>query len=216
MLTKALRLTGELFVLAAIVIGLWLFYENNVTNLQSQQATAGAAAKLSQEWAGSQTVVPIQGRPFALLYIPRLKAAVWGLPVLEGVTQKDLAAGVGHYPLSDLPGQYGNFAVAGHRVTHGQPFYDFPKLQAGDSVFVRTQDAWYQYKLFATKFVSPADYQVVTRTPGVAWPNHLKPENLITLTTCDPAWNSYRRWIWWGTLIGTYSLAESPIVGLTP
>ena len=133
MLTKALRLTGELFVLAAIVIGLWLFYENNVTNLQSQQATAGAAAKLSQEWAGSQTVVPIQGRPFALLYIPRLKAAVWGLPVLEGVTQKDLAAGVGHYPLSDLPGQYGNFAVAGHRVTHGQPFYDFPKLQASTS-----------------------------------------------------------------------------------
>ena len=46
-----------------------------------------------------------------------------------GVTLDDLAKGVGHYPRSALPGRVGNFAVAGHRATNGEPFASLDRLQ---------------------------------------------------------------------------------------
>jgi sortase A len=216
-LNKALRLTGELFVLAALVIGLWLVYENVVTNVDARQAKDKASIQLTHEWQTGEVVKPQLHKPFAFLWFPKLGSAKTGpLPIIEGVGQADLASGVGHYPQTDLPGQYGNFAIAGHRVTHGQPFYDFPKLQVGDAVYVQTNTTWYEYRLFATKFVTPSDTYVISRSPRVTLPADAKRENLITLTTCDPAWNSYRRWIWWGTLVGTYSSSNSPIAKVTP
>ena len=50
---------------------------------------------------------------------PRQQLAV---PVVEGVGCDDLARGVGHYPETARPGEVGNFAVAGHRATNGEPF----------------------------------------------------------------------------------------------
>ncbi|MEN9713725.1 MAG: hypothetical protein RLZZ164_389 [Actinomycetota bacterium] len=216
MFNKAVRLTGELFILAGIVIGLWLIYENYGTNLQAATATANTTAQLEKEWTTQHNLNVQINQPFALVYIPRLGHSAWGLPLLEGTGQANLAKGLGHYTDSQLPGQAGNFAIAGHRVTHGQPFYDFPKLQSGDLVYVKTGEAIYEYKLFATKFVKPSDYYVVSRAPRVALPTDARGFNLLTLTTCDPAWNSYRRWIWWGYLTAIHSLADDPTVGVTP
>ena len=45
------------------------------------------------------------------------------LDLREGVQLADLAQGPGHYPGTPLPGQIGDAAIAGHRTTHGAPFY---------------------------------------------------------------------------------------------
>ena len=57
--------------------------------------------------------------------------------------------GPGHYtnPESALPGQVGNFAVAGHRVTHGQPFLNADQLKPGDAIVVQTDTYWYVYRM---------------------------------------------------------------------
>ena len=44
-------------------------------------------------------------------------------------------------------GQPGNFAIAGHRVTHGSPFRKLLELRKGDEVIVETGDAVYTYEL---------------------------------------------------------------------
>ena len=41
--------------------------------------------------------------------------------MVEGVRDSDLSRGIGHFPGTG-PGQVGNFALAAHRVTHGEPF----------------------------------------------------------------------------------------------
>ena len=41
----------------------------------------------------------------------------------------------------------GNFAVAGHRNTHGEPFRYINKLKPGDPIVVETQDAYYTYEM---------------------------------------------------------------------
>ena len=40
---------------------------------------------------------------------------------------------------TQLPGQIGNFAVAGHRVGKGEPFLNLDQLRAGDAVVVETK-----------------------------------------------------------------------------
>jgi len=46
-----------------------------------------------------------------------------------------------------LPGEQGNFAVAGHRVSKGSPFNDLGLLNSCDAVVVETQDDWFVYRV---------------------------------------------------------------------
>lgn len=69
------------------------------------------------------------------------------MPVLEGTSKGVLAARVGHYDTTAGPGAIGNYALAAHRITHGEPFRKLPDLQAGDLVYVDTADQTYAYKM---------------------------------------------------------------------
>ncbi len=52
----------------------------------------------------------------------------YAVPLLDGTSDQALAAGFGHLDGTADPGQVGNFATAGHRVTHGEPLADMPAL----------------------------------------------------------------------------------------
>jgi sortase A len=148
--------------------------------------------------------VPHNGDDVAILHIPRLGtgAADSGTPVLEGVGMDILNKATGHYPGTALPGQIGNFAVAGHRKTHGEPFRHLDELRAGDLVYVETAQAWYTYVVDADPvIVPPTDVGVVDPVPGQ--PGASPTASLITLTTCNPWWSSTQRMIVTGHLIGT-------------
>ncbi len=133
------------------------------------------------------------------MYLPKLWADEKVVPIISGVSDSDLTKGLGYYPSTSLPGEIGNFAVAGHRATHGEPFADFPLLEVGDEVVVETFAGRYTYELVDDIKVMPEDIWVIGRRPNVpgvlALPEDAK---LITLTTCDPRWSSEKRWIWFG------------------
>ena len=80
------------------------------------------------------------GDGVAVLRIPRFGPG-YAWVVVEGIDLDNLARGPGHYPQTALPGEIGNFAVAGHRATHGEPFAQFEALELGDAVVVETADA---------------------------------------------------------------------------
>lgn len=146
--------------------------------------------------------------PFGLLFIPQLHEDVWATPILSDVSGKSLASGVGHYPATDRPGEVGNFAIAGHRATNGEPFAYFERLQVGDRVYVQTLEGWFEYELKLDKKIQEDEIWVLGDVPAGAG---FEPgARLITLTTCDPRWNSYQRWAWWGELVATYPLEVVP------
>jgi sortase A len=118
--------------------------------------------------------------------------------VVQGVGLDDLARGIGHYPKTVLPGEVGNFAVAGHRATHGEPFAYLDEVRKGDAVVVETQEDWYVYMIDRIKIVQPTDTWVIEPVPGR--PGAVPTERLITLTTCNPRWASTERLILWGHL----------------
>jgi sortase (surface protein transpeptidase) len=148
----ALRTVGEVLITAGMVVLLFVVYELYVTNIFSAQKQASATTSLNQEW---DTVTgPLRtphydltdGHGIAKLYIPSF-GQDYVFTVVEGTTQNDLAIGPGHYVGSALPGQPGDFAVAGHRVGEGAPFDDLGLVQSCDSILIETQSDWYVYRM---------------------------------------------------------------------
>jgi sortase A len=217
---KLLHGAGELLVTLSVLIFLYFVYSawfTNVTAIAKQTELSKEITKQFEvrdakplvQTESQATEVSKQVTPIGLLYIPRLQDKVWGLPIVQGVGHHELSLGVGHYPSTELPGELGNFAIAGHRATNGEPFAYFERLKADDLVYVRTQDGWFEYQLLQNKKIQESETWVLSDQPkGIdTEPNSA----LITLTTCDPRWNSYQRWAWWGVLTNTYPAAADPI-----
>lgn len=112
---------------------------------------------------------------------------------------------VGHYPGTAQPGRAGNFALAGHRNTHGEPFRYLPRLRRGDAVEVETRTAKYTYDVDRIlPRTSPVDSAVVRPVPrSLVRPGYGydEPGYCITLTTCTPEFTSRYRLVVWGKLV---------------
>ena len=217
----AVGVIGELLITVGVVLLLFVAYQLWWTNVVAERAADQQAIALQDSWSrppltpgGGEEGTEKQRRPklgdaFALMYIPRLSDKVWGMPVLESVELPDLARGIGHYPESQLPGQKGNFAVAAHRATNGEPFRDIDRLRVGDKVYVEDRDSWFEYTLQRDRIVAPQDGWVIEPVPGE--PGAKPVERLITLTTCNPRWASTSRWIWWGELSNSWDKATEDV-----
>jgi sortase A len=138
---------------------------------------------------------PPPGHAIARLYIPKL-GKYW--VVVEGVGLDDIRYAPGHYPASAMPGQVGNFSVAGHR--NPATFWDLDRVVAGDSVVVETRDTWYVYQVTRNHIVTPDAVEVVAPVPGQ--PGAEPTDPMLTLTTCNPKWDNSQRLIVHARLVG--------------
>lgn len=143
------------------------------------------------------------GAAYAVLRVPRLGLSV---PVARGVDKRAVLdqGYAGQYPGTAAPGERGNFALAGHRNTHGEPFRYLNRLRAGDELLVDVRGRRYTY------VVGKVLGETTERDTGVIAPvprSLVKPEYgysapgaYITLTTCTPEYSSKYRLVVWGTL----------------
>jgi sortase A len=146
---------------------------------------------------------PRWSQAYAILTIPRLSLRV---PVAEGVSKQNVLnkGYVGHYKGTQQPGQAGNFALAGHRNTHGEPFRYINRLKRGDTITVETKAALYTYVVDKTlPQTSARDSGVIRGVPrSTVRPSYgySEPGYYITLTTCTPEYTSKYRMAVWGKL----------------
>ncbi len=89
---------------------------------------------------------PIDGQGFAKIYVPSF-GPDYAFTIIEGTSDNDLYSGPGHYADTQLPGQQGNFAVAGHRVSKGSPFNELALLASCDALVIETQSDWFVYRV---------------------------------------------------------------------
>ncbi|MBM6839794.1 sortase, partial [Clostridium saudiense] len=74
--------------------------------------------------------------PIAIIEIPSIKLSQ---ALVEGISDDVLKYFLGHFTDSAAPGEKGNFAVAGHRVSdYTDAFINLYKVKAGDEVIVKT------------------------------------------------------------------------------
>lgn len=210
--------TGEVLLTVGIVFSGYVAYELWGSNFEAQQSWKDSTSQLQMEFDDefedyldkNQTVPPdqvrlteepVKGQPFAMAYIPKLWGSNLVVPINEGVDDSDLVDGLGRYPSTQLPSGKGNFAIAGHRATHGEPFANFQILEVGDEVIVETLAGRYFYELVSDIKVLPEDVWVLESRPNIpALASFPQDSQFITLTTCDPRWSSEKRWIWFGVM----------------
>ncbi len=187
----------------------WQFYG---TNWQSHREQQQVASTLQTQWKkqGGERLQPRYvptGKASALIRIPRF-GKDYVVPVLEGTSTDVLAKGYGHFKGTADPGDVGNYALAAHRVTHGEPLRRMPELRPGDRVVVETVAATYTYELDTdpNKLVIPFTgvwvLDPVPRNPdGGPQPAQRRGQRLITLTTCAELFHTDERMIAFGHLV---------------
>jgi len=233
---------GEALLTVGVILALYIVYEVWISNLFAARHQAHVRQQLAQEWqsgrdplqgadavrtdapparaqgrlslpSGIQVVLP-PGRGFANIYIPRL-GEDYAETIVEGTDAADLAEGPGHYIDTALPGQIGNFAIAGHRVGQGEPFLNLDQLRPGDPIVIQTAHNWFVYHMLGDpstgdlsardaqgvpgrEIVSPSDGAVIDPVPDE--PGRTPTRAMLTLTTCHPKFSSNERMVVHATL----------------
>ncbi|MEU9184865.1 class E sortase [Streptomyces sp. NPDC048484] len=202
----ASRAIGEVFITTGVLMLLFVTYQLYWTNIRAHAQADSAASSLQNDWASGKgapgTFEPGQG--FALLHIPKLDVVV---PIAEGTDKKRVLdrGMVGHYAEEGVKtampdAKKGNFGLAGHRNTHGEPFRYINRLKPGDPIVVETQDKYFVYKMASILPVtSPSNTSVLDAVPKGS--TFKSAGRYITLTTCTPEFTSKYRMIVWGTMV---------------
>jgi sortase A len=113
-------------------------------------------------------------KAMAIMVIPKINLTV---AVVEGIGEEALKYAVGHFEDTGMPGEKGNFAVAGHRsYTYSEYFNRADELEIGDEIIVRTKKGEFIYVVYEKKVVEPTEISVLDPTKDAT----------ITLVTCTP------------------------------
>lgn len=112
------------------------------------------------------------GDKIGKLLIPKIDA---NLPIVEGVDEKELKQGVGHYSGTSFPMQPGQIVLSGHRDT---VFRRMAEIELGDELIVQMPYGEVTYIIEETEIVSADDLTVIR-------PEDYD-EEVLTLTTCYP------------------------------
>ncbi|WP_067226151.1 class E sortase [Streptomyces sp. NBRC 109706] len=222
--TAISNVIGELFITTGVVLLLFVVYQLWWTNVEARAHANGKANELQERWEDPDGTgggeeeenrdpgVFSAGEGFAILYLPTLDVRV---PVAESVDPGSVLDNgmVGHYTEGDgLPtampwDEEGNFGLAGHRNTHGEPFRYINNLEPGDPIVIETESAYYTYEM-RTRLdsTSPSNIEVLDPIPEQG--GFTEPGRYITLTTCTPEFTSTYRLIVWGELAEERPRAE--------
>ena len=215
-LQAALGIIAEILLTLAAICALYIVWQMWWTGVQAEHTqmetrqsvdwadpTANSGnngVKIAAAQSGEppvQTEKASEGELLAQVYIPRF-GDNWERNMVQGTTLEELNKhGLGHYDNTKMPGQVGNFALAGHRNGYGQPLGDVDKLQPGDPIIIRTKDYWYVYKYTNYEIVKPEEVRVISDDPQNTGTPTTK--RLITMTTCEPKYSApIYRWISYG------------------
>jgi sortase A len=207
-----MRRLARLTALIAVVVGLcligevaWQLWGTGIATARAQHrlgaqfaqaVSTGNATAVKQADAADivpstrKTIPPLGlGGVVGHLVIPRIGVNDY---VVEGTGSAQLAEGPGHYVGTAPIGGAGNVGIAGHRTTHGAPFYNLNELQPGDLIYLTdTAGQTYTYRVAKQFVVAPSDGSVLDPTPTAT----------LTLTTCNPRYWATQRLIVQASLV---------------
>lgn len=183
----SLIVIGSALLIGAVWIGFLSGYLSASKETQRAKELLSApkeSGNLSNEAQSDLLVagVPTVGEYFAVIRIPAL-GKDWLHTVSEGTTPEILDdLGVGHYEGTELPGEPGNFALAGHSGSSWTPFAKLDDVAIGEVVEIETLSKKYVYEIVDTETVEETDVKTVYDNPEFG--NKTLDDQWLTITTC--------------------------------
>ena len=173
----------------------WLLVgTNQLAASNARQATEGYLDACSSATPNPDPEV------LGLLSLPGQSEEQW--PIMAGVTNDDLASGIGWYPQTAGVGEIGNMVLVGYRLTNGAPFAELLELDVGDQVQITTCTHSYSYEITLAPrelTVQAGDDWVLDAVPGS--PGRQPTGRMITLITSQDLLATDDRSVGFGTLV---------------
>ena len=96
--------------------------------------------------------------------------------IVEGTGDEEIKHNIGHFQGTSMPGEEGNFAIAGHSSTiYNNVFNNIHKINIGDEMIVTALNGEFIYKVSESFVVEPEDTTVLNSFVG---------RKEITIVTC--------------------------------
>lgn len=205
--------TGIALVVAGVAVLGYVGWELYGTTWVSKREQHQIVQATERVWADPETAPSKDDRELADDVVALVRIPAFGdkyvVPAHLGTSDDVLARGFGIFDDSAAPGGVGNFALAGHRITHGEPLRDLPELRAGDTVVVETADTTYTYVLDTDGDALDVDLDA----GWVTTPDPVNPDSgahatdlagsrrLLTLVTCAELFHTDDRLVVFGHLV---------------
>ncbi|MFD5224059.1 class E sortase [Microbacterium sp. NPDC058342] len=226
---------GELLLTAGVLVLLFVSWQMWIGDIIIGAQNNEKGAELSQQWAAEPVPEPppvidttddgeavyeppVLPHPddaeiFANMLIPRF-GDDYSVNIAGGTSRARTLdkIGIGLYTQSKMPGEVGNFSLAGHRTTWGKPFNRIDKLRLGDAIVIETPEGWYTYRFRTLEYVKPTQVDVLSDVPQM--PAQQTGERFITLTACSPLYSLAERIVAYGVFDGFQPRAEGPPASL--
>jgi sortase A len=225
---------GELLLTAGVVVLLFVAWQMWIGDIIIDAKKNAEGAVTVREWAeapapeppplveeptgGKHYEPPILEHPadaerFAVMRIPRF-GDDYAKDIAGGTSRSRTLdhIGIGLYTDSKMPGEVGNFSLAGHRTTWGKPFNKLDKLRVNDAIVVETPGGWYTYRFRTLEYVKPTQVDVLADVPQM--PAQQTGERYLTLTACSPLHSLAERIVAYGVFEGFQPRAEGPPASL--
>ncbi|MEO3934295.1 class E sortase [Micrococcaceae bacterium Sec7.4] len=222
----AVQVAGELLITLGVVAILFVAWQLWWTNVEADAVQGAAVKQFVQEHqtpvtnsstaradhaaAGTVPVgnTPSHGEAIGVVYVPRF-GATYSRPIIEGTSQDVIdTLGLGRYKDTAMPGAVGNFAMAGHRQTHGAVLDNIHTLVPGDKIYVQTADGFYTYVFRNQEIVLPDRTDVLLPVP--TQPGAVPDQRLLTMTSCNPRFGSEERIIAYSVFDSWQPLSAGP------
>lgn len=212
-LRGTVQVVGELLITAGIILLLFVAWQLWWTNVESDARQSAVIKEFANELGGAPApptdaapgtpsapvdygtpafaTAPGHAGTIGIMYIPRFGNS-YTRPIVQGTTGDVLdTLGLGHYANTAMPGAVGNFAVAGHRQTHGAVLDNIHTLVPGDKIYVQTKDGYYVYVFRNNQIVMPSRTDVLEPVP--TRPGTTPTESFLTMTSCNPRFGAEER-----------------------
>jgi len=183
---KTLRWTERLLILIGVLcLGYFLYTyaeaslyqaleDRELDKILSDATAPGTSGTAREEVAGAPDAAPQRtfapGSTVGRIEIPRLGVSA---VIRAGSDARTLRLAVGYIPGTGVPGERGNFGLAGHRDTFFRKLRD---INPDDEIRIVTTDGVFRYHVQRTSIVMPEDVWVPDPTNYPA----------LTLVTCYP------------------------------
>jgi sortase A len=189
---RVLRVTGLVFIAAALVLAGYMWWNLWGTGFATQRAQEDLRPGFERNVASlipadaPDRVVKVPGDAVAIIRIPEIDV---DYVVVEGTDTESLKKGPGHYTGTAYPWQdTGRVGIAGHRTTYLAPFWSLNELRPGDRIVLATEYGIFDYRV-ARIVVTPPSGMLPS---GVSVLRQTVDPSLV-LTTCNPRFSASTR-----------------------
>ena len=186
------HIVGKLLILLGIItIGIFVFLNYKTTRI-NQQFINDYKKKIKNIESNKDDYKI--GDVIGILEIPKINLEV---AIKRGVDNKILKEAVGQFPDTAMPGEFGNFSIAGHRAYINNKFFsNLDELEIEDDIYVFSNNKKFKYKVKSIEVVAPDEVHVINSVD--------KSKREITLVTCTPKYTGINRLIVKGQYVDVY------------